>query len=184
MGSKKYPVRLERRAESFASLETRPDSPGEFGMQPRSSQALSSDRSSSRRLGASWTSSHTTRSRGARLALLGALDWVLLSSGAPAPHSGLAAICGAPSLPPFPFTPPTPDPANSANASVSRRGFFTCLGRDGQVYDDLKYVWLQGRQVRTRRARGRPGLEPARWVLPEFAHRAGIAGSPPSFPRP
>ena len=31
-GSKKYPVRLERRAESFASLETRPDSPGEFGM--------------------------------------------------------------------------------------------------------------------------------------------------------
>lgn len=26
-------------------------------------------------------------------------------------------------------------------------GFFTCLGRDGQVYDRLKYVWLQGRQV-------------------------------------
>ncbi|XP_072305458.1 N-acylglucosamine 2-epimerase isoform X1 [Eucyclogobius newberryi] len=26
-------------------------------------------------------------------------------------------------------------------------GFFTCLGRDGQVYDELKYVWLQGRQV-------------------------------------
>ncbi|XP_066212726.1 N-acylglucosamine 2-epimerase isoform X3 [Saccopteryx leptura] len=26
-------------------------------------------------------------------------------------------------------------------------GFFTCLSRDGQVYDDLKYVWLQGRQV-------------------------------------
>ncbi|XP_046308925.1 N-acylglucosamine 2-epimerase isoform X4 [Marmota monax] len=26
-------------------------------------------------------------------------------------------------------------------------GFFTCLGRDGQVYDNLKYVWLQGRQV-------------------------------------
>lgn len=26
-------------------------------------------------------------------------------------------------------------------------GFFTCLGRDGRVYDDLKYVWLQGRQV-------------------------------------
>ncbi|XP_052519355.1 N-acylglucosamine 2-epimerase isoform X3 [Budorcas taxicolor] len=25
-------------------------------------------------------------------------------------------------------------------------GFFTCLGRDGRVYDDLKYVWLQGRQ--------------------------------------
>ena len=37
VGSKKYPVRLERRAESFASLETRPDSPGEFGMQPRDS---------------------------------------------------------------------------------------------------------------------------------------------------
>lgn len=31
---------------------------------------------------------------------------------------------------------------------VAHRGFFTCLGRDGQVYDDLKYVWLQGRQVR------------------------------------
>nr|XP_023396552.1 N-acylglucosamine 2-epimerase isoform X5 [Loxodonta africana] len=30
---------------------------------------------------------------------------------------------------------------------VPDRGFFTCLGRDGQVYDDLKYVWLQGRQV-------------------------------------
>lgn len=27
-------------------------------------------------------------------------------------------------------------------------GFFTCLGRNGKVYDDLKYVWLQGRQVR------------------------------------
>uniref|UniRef100_A0AAQ5YNL9 N-acylglucosamine 2-epimerase n=1 Tax=Amphiprion ocellaris TaxID=80972 RepID=A0AAQ5YNL9_AMPOC len=26
-------------------------------------------------------------------------------------------------------------------------GFFTCLGRDGSVYDKLKYVWLQGRQV-------------------------------------
>uniref|UniRef100_H3AIC3 N-acylglucosamine 2-epimerase n=1 Tax=Latimeria chalumnae TaxID=7897 RepID=H3AIC3_LATCH len=25
-------------------------------------------------------------------------------------------------------------------------GFFTCLGRDGKVYDKLKYVWLQGRQ--------------------------------------
>lgn len=26
-------------------------------------------------------------------------------------------------------------------------GFFTCLGKDGRVYDHLKYVWLQGRQV-------------------------------------
>ncbi|CAL9703713.1 unnamed protein product [Knipowitschia caucasica] len=26
-------------------------------------------------------------------------------------------------------------------------GFFTCLDKDGQVYDDTKYVWLQGRQV-------------------------------------
>ncbi|XP_044299387.1 N-acylglucosamine 2-epimerase isoform X1 [Varanus komodoensis] len=26
-------------------------------------------------------------------------------------------------------------------------GFFTCLGQDGKVYDDLKYIWLQGRQV-------------------------------------
>lgn len=26
-------------------------------------------------------------------------------------------------------------------------GFFTCLSRDGTVYDDLKYIWLQGRQV-------------------------------------
>ncbi|XP_070558541.1 N-acylglucosamine 2-epimerase-like [Ptychodera flava] len=26
-------------------------------------------------------------------------------------------------------------------------GYFTCLGRDGKVYDDLKYGWLQGRQV-------------------------------------
>lgn len=37
-------------------------------------------------------------------------------------------------------------PLPFANA-VSYRGFFTCLGRDGHVYDDLKYVWLQGRQV-------------------------------------
>lgn len=27
------------------------------------------------------------------------------------------------------------------------RGFFTCVGKDGKVYDELKYVWLQGRQV-------------------------------------
>ncbi|CAN2390023.1 N-acylglucosamine 2-epimerase activity, partial [Pristimantis euphronides] len=26
-------------------------------------------------------------------------------------------------------------------------GFFTCLSRDGAVYDQLKYIWLQGRQV-------------------------------------
>ncbi|XP_075040972.1 N-acylglucosamine 2-epimerase [Mixophyes fleayi] len=26
-------------------------------------------------------------------------------------------------------------------------GFFTCLGQDGSVYDQLKYIWLQGRQV-------------------------------------
>ncbi|KAL1781306.1 N-acylglucosamine 2-epimerase [Sigmodon hispidus] len=26
-------------------------------------------------------------------------------------------------------------------------GFFTCLDCNGKVYDDLKYVWLQGRQV-------------------------------------
>ncbi|KAG8432716.1 hypothetical protein GDO86_017094 [Hymenochirus boettgeri] len=26
-------------------------------------------------------------------------------------------------------------------------GFFTCLSQDGAVYDDLKYIWLQGRQV-------------------------------------
>ena len=102
------------------------------------------------------------------------------------PRTSLWAGChlwGAASAP-IPLHPPNPDLANSANASVSHRGFFTCLGRDGQVYDDLKYVWLQGRQVRTRRGRGRPGLEPARWVLPEFSHWAGIAGSPPSFSRP
>ncbi|XP_071784123.1 N-acylglucosamine 2-epimerase-like [Asterias amurensis] len=28
-------------------------------------------------------------------------------------------------------------------------GFFTCLGRDGKRYDDLKYCWLQGSQVWT-----------------------------------
>ncbi|KAM4019505.1 N-acylglucosamine 2-epimerase isoform 1-T2 [Anomaloglossus baeobatrachus] len=26
-------------------------------------------------------------------------------------------------------------------------GFFTCLGQDGAMYDPLKYIWLQGRQV-------------------------------------
>ncbi|XP_013382258.1 N-acylglucosamine 2-epimerase isoform X1 [Lingula anatina] len=28
-------------------------------------------------------------------------------------------------------------------------GFFACLGKDGKIYDDLKYGWLQGRQVWT-----------------------------------
>jgi N-acylglucosamine 2-epimerase len=28
-------------------------------------------------------------------------------------------------------------------------GYFTCLDRDGSVYDDRKYIWLQGRQVWT-----------------------------------
>ena len=27
------------------------------------------------------------------------------------------------------------------------RGFFSCLSEDGSVYDDTKYVWMQGRQV-------------------------------------
>ena len=26
-------------------------------------------------------------------------------------------------------------------------GFFTCLGRDGSIYDTDKFVWLQGREV-------------------------------------
>ncbi|KAI2661433.1 N-acylglucosamine 2-epimerase [Labeo rohita] len=26
-------------------------------------------------------------------------------------------------------------------------GYFNCLGKDGKVYDELKYVWLQGRQI-------------------------------------
>ncbi|CAH2316381.1 N-acylglucosamine 2-epimerase [Pelobates cultripes] len=26
-------------------------------------------------------------------------------------------------------------------------GFFTCLSQNGDIYDDLKYIWLQGRQV-------------------------------------
>ncbi|XP_071657385.1 N-acylglucosamine 2-epimerase isoform X10 [Patagioenas fasciata] len=26
-------------------------------------------------------------------------------------------------------------------------GFFSCLSRDGSVYDDTKYVWMQGRQI-------------------------------------
>lgn len=31
--------------------------------------------------------------------------------------------------------------------SFECRGFFTCLGKDGTVYDDTKYIWLQARQV-------------------------------------
>lgn len=31
---------------------------------------------------------------------------------------------------------------------IDSSGFFNCLGKDGKVYDELKYVWLQGRQVR------------------------------------
>lgn len=27
-------------------------------------------------------------------------------------------------------------------------GFFNCLGKDGKVYDEIKHVWLQARQVR------------------------------------
>ncbi|XP_076023052.1 N-acylglucosamine 2-epimerase [Genypterus blacodes] len=30
---------------------------------------------------------------------------------------------------------------------TSHGGFFNCIGRDGSIYDELKYVWLQGRQV-------------------------------------
>lgn len=77
------------------------------------------------------------------------------SMGAPL-HSHLLNVVFAP-----PETPPPPADADLlgpvgcggcrpllpfANL-VSHRGFFTCLGRDGKVYDDLKYVWLQGRQV-------------------------------------
>ena len=28
-------------------------------------------------------------------------------------------------------------------------GYFTCLDRDGSLYDDRKYMWLNGRQVWT-----------------------------------
>ncbi|XP_056130496.1 N-acylglucosamine 2-epimerase isoform X2 [Lampris incognitus] len=31
--------------------------------------------------------------------------------------------------------------------SHDTQGFFNCIGSDGKVYDELKYVWLQGRQV-------------------------------------
>ena len=27
------------------------------------------------------------------------------------------------------------------------RGFFNCLSKDGKVYDEIKHVWLQARQV-------------------------------------
>lgn len=27
-------------------------------------------------------------------------------------------------------------------------GFFNCLSKDGKVYDEIKHVWLQARQVR------------------------------------
>ena len=30
-----------------------------------------------------------------------------------------------------------------------RQGFFTCLDRDGEVYDETKYMWLNGRAVYT-----------------------------------
>ena len=35
------------------------------------------------------------------------------------------------------------------NHSVDKQygGIFTCLDRDGTVYDDRKYVWLQGRAI-------------------------------------
>ncbi|XP_059728385.1 N-acylglucosamine 2-epimerase isoform X1 [Haemorhous mexicanus] len=44
---------------------------------------------------------------------------------------------GPPSAPGTPKSPPNFPP----------RGFFSCLSRDGSVYDDTKFVWLQGRQI-------------------------------------
>lgn len=53
-----------------------------------------------------------------------------------------------------------PGPRPSADTQ-SHRGFFSCLGRGGQLYDDLKYVWLQGRQVGISRATGSSSHSPA-----------------------
>lgn len=57
------------------------------------------------------------------------------------------------------------------------RGFFTCIGRDGKVYDDLKYVWLQGRQVRLQgrwsTSEVRSGLMKLQREAALFSHRCG-----------
>lgn len=52
-------------------------------------------------------------------------------------------------MPPFLLTstPQLRTKQRPNNRASCFRGFFTCLGRDGTVYDELKYVWLQGRQV-------------------------------------
>lgn len=36
-----------------------------------------------------------------------------------------------------------------SNICYNFSGFFTCLTRDGKVYDEIKYCWLLGRQVCT-----------------------------------
>ena len=33
------------------------------------------------------------------------------------------------------------------NNAYCCRGYYVCLARDGKVYDDSKYSWLQGKQV-------------------------------------
>lgn len=106
------------------------------------------------RVVAFWLDHSHDQEQGCAPRLSGGLGLGFLSSGAPAPHSGLTAICGAP-----PQLGPLTSPYRELgfNASVSTGSFFTCLGRDRRVYDDLKYVWLQGRQVWTRRAMGAPG---------------------------
>ena len=36
---------------------------------------------------------------------------------------------------------------NEKSLDVENGGYFTCLNRDGSVFDTDKFIWLQGRQV-------------------------------------
>ena len=78
-------------------------------------------------------------------------------------------------------------------------GFFTCLDRHGEVYDDRKYTWLQGRQVYifarlfceltdddvtpARRRRWPVACQPRRTLCRRLLRRLPRAPHPPSFAR-
>ncbi|XP_041265931.1 N-acylglucosamine 2-epimerase [Onychostruthus taczanowskii] len=58
-------------------------------------------------------------------------------------------------------------------------GFFSCLSRDGSVYDDTKFVWLQGRQVRAWARRWAEAVWGWARGAPMELGRPRFAGTPP-----
>ncbi|XP_025066580.1 N-acylglucosamine 2-epimerase isoform X3 [Alligator sinensis] len=65
------------------------------------------------------------------------------------PEHGLGRCLGVletPNSPPAPEGTFNPG-VRALTTHPAPSGFFSCLSRDGTVYDETKYVWMQGRQV-------------------------------------